>query len=43
MSDKRLYRSSVNYMLTGVCGGIAEYFNIDLFFLEKPDSGSPDS
>ena len=29
MSDKRLYRSSVNYMLTGVCGGIAEYFNID--------------
>ena len=29
MSDKRLYRSSVNYMLVGVCGGIAEYFNID--------------
>ena len=29
MSDKRLYRSSVNYMLTGVCGGIGEYFNID--------------
>ena len=29
MSDKRLYRSSTNYMLTGVCGGIAEYFNID--------------
>ena len=29
MSDKRLYRSSVNYMLAGVCGGIAEYFNID--------------
>ena len=29
MSDKRLYRSSVNYMLSGVCGGIAEYFNID--------------
>lgn len=29
MSDERLYRSSVNYMLAGVCGGIAEYFNID--------------
>ncbi len=29
MSDKRLYRSSVNYMLAGGCGGIAEYFNID--------------
>lgn len=29
MSVKRLYRSSVNYMLAGVCGGIAEYFNID--------------
>ena len=28
MSDKRLYRSSVNYMLTGVCGGIAEHFNM---------------
>ena len=29
MSDKRLYRSSVNYMLAGVCGGIAEYFDVD--------------
>lgn len=29
MSDKRLYRSSTNYMLCGVCGGIGEYFNID--------------
>ncbi|HIX60225.1 MAG TPA: PspC domain-containing protein [Candidatus Blautia gallistercoris] len=29
MSDKRLYKSSANYMLCGVCGGIAEYFNID--------------
>ena len=29
MSDKRLYRSSTKYMLAGVCGGIAEYFNID--------------
>ena len=26
MDNKRLYKSSVNYML---CGGIAEYFNID--------------
>lgn len=29
MSDKRLYRSSTNCMLASVCGGIAEYFNID--------------
>lgn len=29
MSDKRLYRSSTKCMLAGVCGGIAEYFNID--------------
>ena len=29
MSDKRLYKSSVNYMICGVCGGIAEYFDID--------------
>ena len=27
--DKRLYKSNVNIMLDGVCGGIAEYFNID--------------
>ncbi|AXY26564.1 PspC family transcriptional regulator [Suicoccus acidiformans] len=26
---KRLYKSTSNRMLTGVCGGIAEYFNID--------------
>ncbi len=26
---KRLYRSSSNKMLGGVCGGIAEYFNAD--------------
>ena len=30
MSNKRLYRSSTNYMLAGVCGGIAEYFDIRL-------------
>ena len=29
MDNKRLYKSSVNYMLCGVCGGIGEYFNID--------------
>lgn len=29
MSNKKLYKSSVNCMLCGVCGGIAEYFNID--------------
>lgn len=29
MSNKRLYKSSVNCMLCGVCGGIAEYFDID--------------
>lgn len=27
--DKRLYRSVSNRMLSGVCGGIGEYFNID--------------
>ncbi len=29
MSDKRLYRSESQRMLCGVCGGIAEYFNLD--------------
>ena len=27
--DKKLYRSSTNRMLCGICGGIGEYFNID--------------
>ena len=27
--EKRLSRSKLNRMLCGVCGGIAEYFNID--------------
>ena len=27
--EKRLYRSEQNQMLCGVCGGIAEYFDID--------------
>lgn len=27
--EKRLYKSSTNRMIDGVCAGIAEYFNID--------------
>lgn len=27
--EKRLYKSSKNKMIDGVCAGIAEYFNID--------------
>ena len=27
--EKKLYRSNRNKMLAGVCGGIAEYFNVD--------------
>ena len=27
--DKRLYKSNENKMIEGVCGGIAEYFDID--------------
>jgi phage shock protein PspC (stress-responsive transcriptional regulator) len=27
--SKRLYRSSKNKVLGGVCGGLAEYFNVD--------------
>lgn len=26
---KKLYKSSTNKMLCGVCGGVGEYFNID--------------
>lgn len=29
MNSKRLYRSTQDKSLCGVCGGIAEYFNID--------------
>lgn len=29
METKRLYKSSTNRVLCGVCGGIGEYFNID--------------
>ena len=28
--DKKLYRSRNQKMLAGVCGGVAEYFNIDV-------------
>lgn len=27
--DKRLYKSNENKMIDGVCGGIAEFFDID--------------
>jgi phage shock protein C len=29
MQQKRLYRSTTDKMIAGVCGGIADYFNID--------------
>ena len=29
MNNKRLYKSDVNCMLCGVCGGIAEYLAVD--------------
>ncbi len=29
MEPKKLYRSKTNRMICGVCGGIAEYFNVD--------------
>lgn len=29
MSEKRLYRSSANKKLAGVCGGLGEYLDID--------------
>lgn len=29
MEPKKLYRSNTNKMLCGVCGGIAEYLNVD--------------
>ncbi len=29
MDYKRLYRSNRDVMLAGVCGGLAEYFNLD--------------
>lgn len=29
MNNKKLYRSNTNKMLSGVCGGIGEYFDLD--------------
>lgn len=29
MAGKKLYRSKTDEKIAGVCGGIAEYFNID--------------
>ena len=29
MNEKKLYKSSTDKKRAGVCGGIAEYFNID--------------
>jgi len=29
MEQKKLYRSRKNSMICGVCGGVAEYINID--------------
>ena len=29
MNNKKLFRSTTNRMVCGVCGGIAEYFDID--------------
>ena len=29
METKRLFRSRKNRMISGVCGGVAKYFNID--------------
>ena len=30
MENKKLQRSQTDYKLFGVCGGVAEYFNIDV-------------
>ena len=40
MSNKRLYKSTVNCMLCGVCGGIAEYFDIDPTLVRQPSQYS---
>lgn len=29
MVEKKLYRSERDRMIAGVCGGLAEYFNVD--------------
>lgn len=30
MTNKKLYRSRSDKMICGVCGGLAEYFNVDV-------------
>jgi phage shock protein C len=30
MAEKKLYRSTSDKMLAGVCGGLAEYLNLDV-------------
>jgi phage shock protein C len=30
MSQKRLYRSETDRQIAGVCGGLADYFNVDV-------------
>ena len=29
MAEKKLYRSEKNRLVAGVCGGLAEYFDVD--------------
>jgi len=46
MEPKRLMRSRTNRQIAGVCGGLAEYFNIDativrLIFLIAMLAGGP--
>lgn len=33
MKNKKLYRSSTNKMISGVCGGLAEYLEMDATIL----------
>lgn len=45
--NKRLYRSTTDKKIAGVCGGLAEYFNVDpviiriLFFILLLPGGLP--
>jgi phage shock protein C len=47
MEPKKLYRSRDNRMIAGVCGGLAEYFNVDpvimriIFFILLLPGGLP--
>lgn len=33
MEHKKLYRSKENRMIAGICGGLGEYFNMDIALL----------